>query len=288
MYLQRPSNHVIYWDEIGDPKGMPLILVLGLGIQIPSWPRQFYDQLSEAGFRVIRFDNRDAGLSAAETKSRNLNPVEEYDLSAIADDLIAILDAAKIPKAMMFGVSLGGIIAQLAALKEPDRFTSVTFYMSTSGAPDLPLGKPEALAAIFKPADISSLEAYVQNAISIRRKIESKGVWTVSDNEIKEFAEACYARYISTEANSRQSNALMRQDSWHESLSQLKNLRTTVIHGNADPLIPFECGADLAHRTNSEFIEVPYLGHELNTKIANLLVYHLIKERDAVLASAVN
>jgi len=283
LYLHRPSDHIIYWDEIGNPNGVPIILVLGLGIQIPSWPAQFYNQLCDAGFRIIRFDNRDAGLSAAESDQRNLMPLEKYDLAAMADDLVAVLNAAKVTRAMMFGVSLGGIIAQLAALRHSNRFISATFFMSTSGAPDLPFGRPDALRAIFKPTDTSSLNAYVENAILIRRQIESECVWVISDQEIREFAEDCYKRYVSTEASSRQSNALMRQGAWYEELSQLSKMRTKVIHGTADPIIPFECGQDLASRTESELIDVPYLGHELNSKIANLLVYHLIKDRDAIL-----
>src|SRR5690348_5186857 len=120
----------IYYDTTGEPGGRPLLLIHGLGAQCIEWPQGLLDAFVDAGFFVIQFDNRDVGLS---TKSNG----ESYLLSDMAADAVAVLDAVSVERAHVFGVSMGGMIAQTLAIEHPERVISLTSVMSSTGSPTL-------------------------------------------------------------------------------------------------------------------------------------------------------
>ena len=168
-----PNAHVngidIWYDVTGPDDGKPLLLISGVGTQSTRWPDAFVQHLLSRGYRVIRMDNRDIGLSQKFTdhgvpdfrqvmadKADGKVPDIPYTLSDMAADGIALLDHLEIAKAHVCGFSMGGMIVQLMAIEHPERVSSVTSIMSNSGNPDLPTGTPEAAAVLTRPRPIQS------------------------------------------------------------------------------------------------------------------------------------
>lgn len=150
------NNIEIEYETIGDPKLKPLLLIAGLGSQMYAWSDEMCNDLANNGFFVIRFDNRDVGLSTKfgdagipdfteinAVYARGEKPEVPYTLEDMVDDAVGILDALNIDKAHICGASMGGMIAQVLAYKYPDRVLSLAIIMSTTGNPELPQGKPE-------------------------------------------------------------------------------------------------------------------------------------------------
>jgi acetyl-CoA C-acetyltransferase len=177
----------IEYDTLGAENGEPLLLVMGLGAQMTRWPDALCGQLVRHGFRVIRFDNRDVGLSThckdagvpdarevLKAKAAGQTPDVPYTLDDMAADAVAVLDGVGVEKAHIVGASMGGMIAQLVAADYPDRVLSLTSIFSTTGNPDLPPATPEALAVITTPAPHpSDEEAFVAHSIKNARVIGS-------------------------------------------------------------------------------------------------------------------
>ena len=151
----------IEYDTFGSPSAPPLLLVMGLGAQMINWHEEFCEQLAARGHYVIRYDNRDVGLSEKiesagvpnipalmEARARGETPSFPYSLNDMADDGIGLLDALGIPAAHIVGASMGGMIVQVMAYRHPKRVLTLTSIMSTTGEPDLPPAKPEAMAVI--------------------------------------------------------------------------------------------------------------------------------------------
>jgi pimeloyl-ACP methyl ester carboxylesterase len=132
----------IAWDEFGDPGGEPLLLIMGLGMQMIAWDEELCLQLAERGFRVIRFDNRDVGLSSKVGGRRRVNVLAgavgltgsaPYDLGDMAIDTVGLLDALGIERAHLVGASMGGMIGQTIAARHPERVSSLTSLMAGTG-----------------------------------------------------------------------------------------------------------------------------------------------------------
>lgn len=274
---ERPDGRRIYWETRGEEDAEPIALVMGLGLQVPSWPELFYNNFASAGFRVIIIENRDSGFSALETEKATGKKPEElpnYDLSDMADDVAAVLDDAGAQNAVIFGASLGGMIAQLFCLKYPAYARAAAFYMTSSGAPGLPAGDNDALAAILSAPEEPGLEAAIAHEIRIRRATGSTALWAPPDKEIAGLAEGCYRRDPSRTAGPMHTKALFKQAGapWFEALPALASLPSVVIHGEVDKVFPNACAIDLAERTNSRLWLVPFLGHELSEAVAPLIV----------------
>src|SRR5215469_13827350 len=154
----------ICYDEIGNTKAHAVLLIMGLGTQMIAWPDAFCVALAQRGFRILRLDNRDVGLStkigsdvpvdmvAAFTRAIAGKPVEApYTLDDMAADVIGLMNALRISRAHIVGASMGGMIGQIVAAKYGDRTRSLTSIMSSSGDPRLPVGKPEAISALLSP-----------------------------------------------------------------------------------------------------------------------------------------
>src|SRR5712672_120929 len=184
----------IAYDDRGSRTDPAILLIMGLGTQMIAWPEAFCDDLAIRGFRVIRFDNRDVGLSTKfDAPSLDLGAVLQrvmagekinppYDLTDMAADTVGLMDRLAIKKAHIVGASMGGMIAQIVAAKYPDRVRRLVSIMSSSGDPGLPQAMPEAMTAIMQARpDGSDRELAVQHGMTIYRAIGSPGFPTPDD-----------------------------------------------------------------------------------------------------------
>ena len=205
---------------------------------------------------MIRFDNRDAGLStkfeeagipdfpAAIKALMEGKPVESaYSLDDMADDAVGLLNALGIERAHICGASMGGMIAQVIAYRHPKHVLSLTSIMSTTGNPDLPQAKPETIAAVLAPAP-AQREAFVEHMMNIWRKIWSPG-FPFEETRARTFIEKSYDRSYYPQGAVRQNIALLANGDRRPLLSTIA-VPTLVIHGADDPLIPVEGGKDTA------------------------------------------
>lgn len=269
-----PANGIkIEYDTFGDSSSPALLLVMGLGTQMIAWREEFCEQLAAKGLHVIRFDNRDIGLStkfeeagipdimATMTAFMDGKPVETpYSLDDMADDAIGLLDALNIEKAHICGASMGGMIVQIMAYRHPSRVLSLTSIMSTTGNPDLPQGKPEAMAALTTPAP-DGREAIIENGVDAVRIIGSTG-FPFDEETARKFSAEAYDRSYYPQGMARQMAAIVAQEDRRASLASV-NVPTLVIHGDADPLVPIEGGKDTAESIpGAELLIIKGMGHD--------------------------
>ena len=246
----------IEYDTFGDSSSPAILLIAGNGAQIYFWDVEFCELLVKKRLFVIRFDNRDAGLSTkfdeagipdfqATIKAAMAGrPVESaYSLDDMADDAACLLNALGIKKAHICGASMGGMIAQVIAYRHPKHVLSLTSIMSTTGNPDLPQGKPEALAAVLAPAP-AKREEYVEHMMNVWRRIWSPG-FPFEEARARTFIENSYDRSYYPQGAVRQNIAIIASGDRRSLLSTIA-VPTLVIHGADDPLIPVEGGKDTA------------------------------------------
>jgi pimeloyl-ACP methyl ester carboxylesterase len=275
----------ITYDEVGDPEAPAILLVMGLGTQMIAWPEALCAALAERGFRVIRFDNRDIGLS---TKIEQAAPVDllaafaravagqpvdaPYSLNDMAADTVGLMDALGIRRAHVVGASMGGMIAQIVAARYPDRTRSLTSIMSSSGDPSLPQGKPEAVSALLAPRPQADDRAgIIEASVKILRIIGSPG-FSTPDAELRAKVERAIDRSYYPPGIGRQMLAILASGSRAELLKQIK-APTLVIHGEDDPLVPLEAGKDTArHVAGAKLKTVPGMGHDLADGLVPILV----------------
>lgn len=275
----------IAYDEFGDAKAPVILLIMGLGTQMIAWPVPFCEALAARGFRVVRFDNRDIGLS---TKFDSVGPVDvvagftralagepvaaPYNLNDMAADAIGLMDKLGIARAHIVGASMGGMIAQVVAAKYPDRTRSLVSIMSSSGDPSLPPGKPEAIAALLAPRpDAADREAVITHGMKVYRVIGSPGFPT-SDAELRVKIEQSTDRSYYPVGVGRQLMAVLASGSRVDLLKTIA-VPTLVLHGADDPLVPVEAGKDTAeHVPGSKLTIVPGMGHDLAPGLVPILV----------------
>jgi pimeloyl-ACP methyl ester carboxylesterase len=228
-------------------------LVNGLGSQClnydPAWCQQFCDE----GYHVVRFDNRDVGLS---TKLEGT----EYDLADMANDAIAVLDAVGVDKAHVMGCSMGGMIVQRLALDHTDRVLSLTSVMSRTGEPGYGESSKEALDFLLAPA-APSRAAYIDRQVAALHVYGSKPEW-LDDEAIRARAAAAYDRCFCPEGVGRQMAAIMRDGSRAAALGGL-DLPALVIHGSRDTLIDPSGGRQTAAVIpGARYVEIDGMGHD--------------------------
>jgi pimeloyl-ACP methyl ester carboxylesterase len=270
------SNGIeLCYDTFGDPRAPPIVLIMGLAAQMIAWDEEFCGQLAARGYHVIRFDNRDAGLSSRLDSAGVPNvagalmaaaagrPIQApYLLRDMAQDVVGLLDALQIPEAHVVGASMGGAIAQTLALDHPARLRTLTSIMSTTSAPDLPPPTPEALAALLSPAP-GELEAYLEYHAKVWRVLRA-GRFPLDEARDPMRARQIFERGLNPPGVARQLTAMLGSGSRREALGSLR-VPTLVIHGEADPLIPVDCGIDTARSVpSSTLVIVKGMGHALS------------------------
>jgi proline iminopeptidase len=280
------SNGInIAYETAGDPKGIPMLLVTGLGLQLISWPDEFVDGLVELGFHVIRFDNRDSGLSTkfmragtsslalAMIKSTLRLPVRSaYRLDDMAADALGVLNALGIAKAHVVGLSMGGMIAQILTARHPDRVLSLTSIMSSSGRRGLPGPTRAARAAVTRRRpDANDTARLVTQFVDIFRIIGSPA-YPTPERLVRARVEAAIARNVCSTGVARQLVAIIASG---ERCALLRSIDrpTLVIHGAADPLVPLACGVDTARLVPGARLEViEGMGHDLPAQLVERLL----------------
>ena len=252
------ANGIDIEYETAGRKGDPaILLIMGLGAQLTIWPDKLFTGLADRGFYVIRFDNRDTGLStdfgawgpanvpaAIQKVMKGEKVAAPYYLDDMAADAVGLLDALGIDKAHMVGASMGGMIVQIVAAKHASRARSMVSIYSTSGRPGLPPGKPEALAMLGSvPAD-DTREARVLHGMKLRRTIGSPA-YPMPEAELRALVERNVDRRWYPEGVGRQYLSVIASGSRAELLKTVK-VPTLVMHGEEDPLLPIACGRDVA------------------------------------------
>lgn len=272
---QVQSNGItIEYESFGPADRETVLLIMGLGAQLTMWPVELCNELVARGYRAIRFDNRDVGLSTKFDAAgmpdmaaifgalMSGKPASApYSLDDMAGDAVGLLDALGVKRAHIVGASMGGMIAQLVAINHPDRVLSLTSIMSTTGNPALPQGKPEAMAVLMTPAPEGDIEAAVARGINAWKVIGSPGFPT-DDKILREWVTRDVRRSLYPVGVARQMAAIVANGDRREKLKNL-NVPAVVLHGGDDPLVPVEGGKDTAANIpGAELIVVPGMGHD--------------------------
>ncbi|MDR6874516.1 pimeloyl-ACP methyl ester carboxylesterase [Bosea sp. BE125] len=278
------TNRVtIAYESFGPVDGDVILLIAGLGTQMLRWSQEFCDGLTVQGFRVIRFDNRDAGLSthlhdqpapdfaALSAAAASGRPFAvPYTLEDMAGDALGLLDGLGIKQAHLVGRSMGGMIAQLAASTYPHRILSLAAIMSATGNPELPKAAPEVMTMLMRPAPAPSedLAGYLAHSLAFARRIAGPG---------HPFYETAHRALVMSEleraydpaGTSRQIAAIAATGDLRPRLSQI-TAPTLAVHGADDPLVPKAAGADIAASiTGARLMIIDGMGHDLPAALYN-------------------
>lgn len=266
----RSNGLELEYDTAGDPADPALVLVMGLGAQLTGWDDRLRDLFVEQGFHVIRFDNRDIGLSTS------LDHLPMPDLGAImsgdhsrapylvadmADDLLGLLDGLGIERAHVVGASMGGMIAQQLAISHPWRLLSLCSIMSTTGDRSVGQASPEALATFGQPP--GDRDAIVERSIANSR-LMSGTFFPFDEDEARVKYGAAYDRSYRPLGSLRQIAAVLASPDRTEALRGVR-VPTLVVHGSADPLVDRSGGdATAAAVPDAELLIIEGLGHRLS------------------------
>lgn len=278
------ANGVVLYYEIIEPKppsdGRVLLLIMGMGSQLTAWPDSFCQDLALRGFRVIRFDNRDTGLSQQLDElgrpdiaklmlqvglGRPAYP--PYELGDMARDTLGLLDALGIERAHVVGASMGGMIAQIMAATFPERILSQSLVMTTSGSRKLPKPSPTVVsAALGRPGDSRDPERLRRWYVSFLRSLEGS-LYPEPVGELEAYVLRSLARAYRPDGAARQTAAIITAgDRTH--LLGLTDVPTLVIHGSDDPLTRLECGQDVARKIpGARLVVMKGMGHNLPTAL---------------------
>ncbi len=289
MKIIANSIHIEAEDTGGGGAGTPVVLlIMGLGMQLTAWPPQMVDALVHAGYRVIRFDNRDIGLSQhfdhlgkpnmvwAVLRHKLGLPIKaSYSVADMAQDALGVLDALGVARAHVVGASMGGMIAQRLALAAPDRVLSLHSIMSSSGARGLPAAQPQVLRAMLARPAGNSPSAIVDHYVRLFGLIGSPGFAT-DPAVLRQRIAASLARSNHPVGTLRQLLAVAADSQRAQQLAQIQ-APTLVLHGRADPLVPYVCGEDTAQRIpGARMVGVDGMGHDLPPGVVQRLLQEMI------------
>ncbi|MDY7102003.1 MAG: alpha/beta fold hydrolase [Actinomycetota bacterium] len=265
----------LWYDEFGEVGDPPLVLIMGLATQAIAWEDDFCEGLVDRGFRVIRFDNRDIGLSQdlsdAPGASVDLGalladviagklPEPPYRIADMAEDTLGLLDHLGIDRAHVVGASMGGMIAQQLAIDHADRVATLTSIMSTTGEAAYGQASPTVMSAFVAPPP-TGREAVIDRSVEVSRMIGSPDL--LDEAIIRAQAERAYDRSFRPEGAARQLAAILASPDRAAGLRELR-VPTLVIHGDADPLVAPSGGERTAELVEgAELVVIPGMGHDL-------------------------
>jgi pimeloyl-ACP methyl ester carboxylesterase len=253
MSTTRHGEVEIYYESFGDPDRPTLLLINGLGSQCINYAVEWCELFCAEGFQVVRFDNRDVGLSA------KLDGID-YSLADMAGDAIAVLDAIGVDRAHVMGCSMGGMIVQRLALNQPGRLLSMTSAMSRTGEPGYGDSSEEALAFLMAPPAPSRSE-YIDRQVAALHVYGSKPEW-LDEPAIRTRAGTAYDRCFCPKGIGRQMKAVMVDGSRADQLAAL-DLPALVIHGSRDTLIDPSGGRRTAELIpGATYVEIDGMGHD--------------------------
>lgn len=273
----------------GDATGRPVVLlIMGLGMQLIAWPPAMVQAIADAGFRVVRFDNRDIGLSQHFDHLGSPSLMWEglkfrmgwrirppYGIEDMAADTVGVLDALKIGKAHVVGVSMGGMIAQRVAVLAPSRLLSLSSIMSSSGARGLPEASPAVTRVLLSRPAGRGVQAAIDHTVKLLKAIGSPG-FPMDDAEIRGKVAAAAQRSFHPQGVLRQMVAVAADGARASVLARV-TAPTLVVHGQADRLVPMACGQDTARRIpGARFESIEGMGHDLPPGVVDRLLALLI------------
>ena len=274
--MQVQANGIqIEVDDQGPKDGPVVLLIMGLGMQLIAWPQSLVQLLIERGFRVVRFDNRDIGLSqdfdqagvpnmalAGLRYALHLPVKSPYGLADMGRDALGVLDALGIAQAHVCGASMGGMIAQHLAAEAPQRVASLTLMMTTSGSRSLPQPPWRVRKTLMSRPMKPGADAAVDWILHVLRVIGSPG-YPMSADAMRERAQASVQRAWHPAGSARQLLAVVADGDRTPLLSRI-TAPTRIVHGIADPLVPVACGHHLAeHIASAQTDFIPGMGHDL-------------------------
>lgn len=288
---QYPANGITLEAEtFGDPKHPAIVLIMGLGCQLVVWPVSLCEALADAGFYVVRFDNRDIGLSEKIKGERDpqffknilrsklgLKVHAPYKLADMARDTLGLMDTLGIQRAHIVGLSMGGMIAQTLALDHAERCLSLTSIMSSSNNPRLPSASLKVQKRLVRRPKSKERDALIDHGAETWMVLASPHA-IPSEAERRMLATLSVDRSIYPRGYIHQLLAILASGSRHKRLPEIK-LPTLVIHGEDDPLVPVAAGYEQSKLIPGAKIEVlKHMGHDLPTpllpRIATLIIQH--------------
>jgi pimeloyl-ACP methyl ester carboxylesterase len=267
----------IEYDCFGNNDAEAVLLISGLGTQMIRWSETFCWVLAEQGYRVIRFDNRDAGLSTrfdsasmsdldaiADAVSRGERPNVPYTLFDMANDVVGLLDSLMIKQAHVVGRSMGGMIAQLLASEHAERVLSLVSIMSSTGNRELPQASPAVMAAMTSPAPhpLKDEKGYLAHCVAFSQVIAGRG-YPFDESAQHDQALAEVKRAYNPTGFRRQIAAIAVAGDLRSRLANI-TAPTLVLHGSDDPLVPPEAGKDTAANIKgAKLLIIEGMGHDL-------------------------
>ncbi len=277
------NNLTLHYDEHGDPSHPVILLVMGLGAQMVLWPEELVEALVAKGYRVIRYDNRDIGLSqkfdGARAPGIKMQVIRKligwparvpYSLKDMADDGIGVLDALNIDKAHIVGASMGGMIAQLMAIHHGHRMLSLTSIMSTTGNAKLPQADKQAIETLTAPIQSTEEEWLIEHGIAIQRAIGSPG-FTPDPERQRARVTQTIRRSVYPAGLPRQLAAIIDDGDRTKRLAGV-TVPTLVLHGEGDPLVKVEAGRATAEAIpDAKLVTIPGWGHDLPQELIGRL-----------------
>ena len=283
----KANGITIHYEDHGDPSHPAMLLIMGFGAQLTLWPDELVEELVGEGFRVIRFDNRDVGLSEKFDGVKAPGPVKltllskigftpkvPYTLADMADDAIGLLDALEIEQAHIVGASMGGMIGQHVVARYPARCLSYTQIFSTTGNAGLPAAKKEALDALVKLPASQEEDALVDHGVMLARTIGSPK-YPSDEERLRERARSSIRRSFYPEGPSRHLAAILADGDRREMIRQIA-VPTLVLHGEDDPLVPCEGGRDTAACIpDAKLRTIPGWGHDLPLDLVDDLAHEI-------------
>jgi pimeloyl-ACP methyl ester carboxylesterase len=294
----KTDSILVEYETFGKISSEPVLLISGLGAQMIRWADEFCKTLSESGFYVIRFDNRDVGLSTkfdelgipdiikigiSILKGEKVSGIP-YSLEDMAKDVVNLLDFLEIKSAHIVGMSMGGMIAQEIAINFPEIVRSLTSIMSTTGNPDIPTPKPEIIASFLRKPS-GNKEEIIKNMVEGRKLLHGT---KFPFNYEYEFEDATrnFDRSSYSDGILRQLVAIMTQRNRKELLKEIK-VPTLIIHGSEDPLIALEGGMDTVEAIEeSELLVIYGMGHNLPREIWRKVINAIKKNADKAIKIA--
>ena len=289
QYAEVGGGITLCYEDVGSADAPPLLMVAGIGQQMIAWRDERVGDLAARGLRVIRFDNRDAGLSTHLDRMPNLSRIfagdrcsAPYTLTDMASDAARLLDVLGIGSAHVLGVSMGGMVAQMLAADHPERVRSLTSIMSTTGERAVSEATPEAQAVLLGPRPTSADEAG-ERAVASARVIGSPGL--LDEAWLRDLGRRAYERAYDPAGFARQLAAIWASG---DRTAAVRSIRapTLVIHGALDPLIPVAGGrATAAAIDGAELLVLDEMGHDLPPalwpRIADAIVAHVQRAETA-------
>jgi pimeloyl-ACP methyl ester carboxylesterase len=282
-------------DSAPDAPHLPVVLlIMGLGMQLIAWPPGLVRELINAGYRVIRFDNRDIGLSEKFDAlgipnllwlglkyTLGLSIKAPYSLHDMAHDTLGVLDALQIDKAHIVGVSMGGMVAQRVALMAPQRALSLASIMSSSGARGLPSATMAVTRQMLSRPEGKDKQAAIDRSVKFFKLIGSPG-FPLDEAFLRERVSLSTDRNYNPPGIARQMVAVAADSTRAAELSKITT-PTLVLHGKADPLVPFACGQDTAKRIpGARLVGVDGMGHDLAPGVVEHILKHLVPHLQTV------